>query len=230
MGGLFLTPLAITFPAYPSGLEGAQRQGRRLMGTQAEGEGRGCTKQPDPDLCMPLVQVGTASSSEEEEEEAVTEREGMHHYEQQRRKIVADQKATLGGVVLRSKGFAWVATMNDTAVDWGAAGVVMQVSQAGAWFCTVDEVSVAPLSPHLPPFFAFWRGLSCVGSMGGTKWHHPCPLLPASPGLFTPPPSPACRASGRMSPKFVPRSGPTSTLRIPRWATGARRLSSSDKG
>jgi len=41
--------------------------------------------------------------------------------------------------VLRSKGFAWIATRNDYAYQWGQAGVSIQLNPAGIWWDAASE-------------------------------------------------------------------------------------------
>lgn len=43
--------------------------------------------------------------------------------------------------VLRSKGFIWLATRNDSAVEWSQAGGVCHVREAGTWWAVVPRKS-----------------------------------------------------------------------------------------
>ncbi len=59
--------------------------------------------------------------------------------------------------VLRSKGFFWLASRNDTAINWSLAGKVARVSPAGTWFAATPE-NMRPQGPDVNDYLAqFWQ-------------------------------------------------------------------------
>ncbi|TVR25586.1 MAG: GTP-binding protein [Anaerolineaceae bacterium] len=59
--------------------------------------------------------------------------------------------------VLRSKGFFWLASRNDTAINWSLAGKVARVSPAGTWFAATPE-NMRPQGPDVDDYLAqFWQ-------------------------------------------------------------------------
>ncbi len=68
--------------------------------------------------------------------------EGLESYQQSAATCLADMKSQLGGL-LRSKGFFWLASQQDSCLSWSHAGVVLQARKEGPWFAAVPQVSSA---------------------------------------------------------------------------------------
>ncbi len=59
--------------------------------------------------------------------------------------------------ILRSKGFFWLASRNDTAINWSLAGKVARVSPAGTWFAATPE-NMRPQGADVDDYLAqFWQ-------------------------------------------------------------------------
>jgi G3E family GTPase len=59
--------------------------------------------------------------------------------------------------VLRSKGFFWIASRNDSAINWSLAGHVARVSPAGIWFASTPA-DLRPKGEHVDEYIAeFWQ-------------------------------------------------------------------------
>ena len=59
--------------------------------------------------------------------------------------------------VLRAKGFFWIATRNDTAINWSLAGHVARVSPAGKWLAATPSY-LQPQGAHVDEYKAeFWE-------------------------------------------------------------------------
>lgn len=59
--------------------------------------------------------------------------------------------------VLRSKGFFWIASRNDSAINWSLAGHVARVSPAGMWFASTPA-DLRPKGEHVDEYIAeFWQ-------------------------------------------------------------------------
>ncbi|NJO82691.1 MAG: GTP-binding protein [Blastochloris sp.] len=59
--------------------------------------------------------------------------------------------------VLRSKGFFWLASRNDTAINWSLAGHVARVSPAGNWLASVPE-NQRPQGANVEEYMAqYWQ-------------------------------------------------------------------------
>lgn len=56
-----------------------------------------------------------------------------------RSEIFAANRASPFGAVLRSKGFAWLATRNDQIAHWSQAGLILTFGPEGIWFSAVPE-------------------------------------------------------------------------------------------
>lgn len=64
-----------------------------------------------------------------------------------RSEIFTANRASPFGNVLRSKGFAWLATRNDTIAHWSQAGLILSFGPEGVWFSAVPE-SEWPAGDH----------------------------------------------------------------------------------
>jgi len=59
--------------------------------------------------------------------------------------------------VLRSKGFFWLASRHDTAINWSLAGHVARVSPAGTWLAAVPE-HLRPQGEQVADYLEqYWR-------------------------------------------------------------------------
>jgi G3E family GTPase len=56
-----------------------------------------------------------------------------------RGEIFTANRASPFGTVLRSKGFAWIATRNDKIAHWSQAGLILSFGPEGIWFSAVPE-------------------------------------------------------------------------------------------
>jgi len=70
----------------------------------------------------------------------------LAEYSARRAACIAAQKADLGGLLLRAKGVAWVATLPDMAVDVAVAGVLACLEPAAPWFAALPR-SAWPTAP-----------------------------------------------------------------------------------
>ena len=55
--------------------------------------------------------------------------------------------------VLRSKGFFWIASRNDKAINWSLAGHIARVVQAGTWLAAVPA-HIRPQGPNVEDYLA----------------------------------------------------------------------------
>ncbi|KAF5830577.1 hypothetical protein DUNSADRAFT_14343 [Dunaliella salina] len=81
---------------------------------------------------------GSGSGDEEEEDEDESMEEALADYAAARDTVLATAKKELGEVV-RSKGFCWLATQDDSIIGWDNVGALLQVMKEGCWFACVPE-------------------------------------------------------------------------------------------
>ena len=119
--------------------------------TEAEGEGEGEEEEEeenkdgekqDEDAIVCGADVDTtADPNVDVDEEASADEIGEMRkgYESKRDEAISAQRSKLGGVVLRSKGFAWMANRDGSCVEFSAAGVLASLSPGAPWFAELDE-------------------------------------------------------------------------------------------
>ncbi|KAG2425693.1 hypothetical protein HXX76_013535 [Chlamydomonas incerta] len=113
-------------------------------GSGSDGAADGSRAEKDDDSSSTSSGSGSGDSDEEsgsgdgDGEDEQQQRDGLAAYDQVRREVKAAMKQDLG-FIMRSKGSVWLATLPDTIVGWGHAGLVLQLQRAGPWFCTVPK-------------------------------------------------------------------------------------------
>ncbi|KAG2452963.1 hypothetical protein HYH02_002300 [Chlamydomonas schloesseri] len=112
--------------------EGAEdKEDSSTSGGSGSGSGSGSDDEKEEEAS------GSGDEADDEAAEGVR-RDELEAYAKVRREVMAAMKRDLG-FVMRSKGSIWLATLPDTIIGWGHAGLVLQLQRAGAWFCTLPE-------------------------------------------------------------------------------------------
>jgi G3E family GTPase len=97
-------------------------------------------KKREEDAAEEEAEVITADANAAADETSADELEKMRKgYERKRDRAVSAQRSKLSGVILRSKGFAWMANRDGSCVEFSTAGVLASVSPGAPWFAELDE-------------------------------------------------------------------------------------------
>jgi len=108
--------------------------GKKCCGSKACDQKEQHTKQSKADK----MSVEGSSSGDEEEDEDEIMGEALADYAAARDTVLATAKKELGEVV-RSKGFCWLATQDDSIIGWDNVGALLQIMKEGCWYACVPE-------------------------------------------------------------------------------------------
>lgn len=86
------------------------------------------------------VQVEDGKEGDDEEEEEEEEEESQPQLNPKAR-LISKKASKTWSPLLRSKGFFWLATRPGMYGEWSQAGVMLTLTGAGAWRCTVPKSS-----------------------------------------------------------------------------------------